>query len=66
MIIAGLYVFFLALFTALGAGIGYVAEQRWPGSGTLIAVGIFMAAIWVAWTVTLRVSERFWPEQPTT
>lgn len=66
MIMAGLYVFFLTVFTGAGAALGYLAEQRWPGSGSLIAVGVFLAAVWLAWTVSLRISEHFWPEQPTT
>jgi hypothetical protein len=65
MIMLGLYVFFLTLFTAIGAAIGYVADQSWPGSGSLIAVAIFLGAAWFAWVVSVRVSERFWPEQPT-
>lgn len=64
MIILGLYVFFLALFTAIGAALGYVAEESWPGSGSLIAVAVFLAATWVSWVISVRVSERFWPEQP--
>lgn len=65
MIIACLYVFFLAAFTAAGALLGYVAEQSWPGSGSLIAVAVFLAAVWFAWVAALRIWERFWPEQPT-
>jgi hypothetical protein len=65
MIIAGLYVFFLVLFTAIGIGIGYFADESWPGSGTLIGTGAFLAAVWIAWVVTIRISEHFWPEQPT-
>jgi uncharacterized membrane protein len=64
MILLGLYVFFLALFTAIGAAIGYVAEDSWPGSGSLIAVAIFLAAAWFAWVVSVRISERLSPEQP--
>ncbi len=64
MILLGLYVFFLALFTAIGAAIGYVAEDSWPGSGSLIAVAIFLAAAWFAWVVAVRVSERLQPERP--
>ena len=65
MIIAGLYVFFLAVFTAVGVGVGYVAEESWDGSGSLIAVAIFLAAVWFAWVAAVRVSERLRPEQPT-
>jgi len=60
----GLYVFFLTLFTAIGAVIGYIADESWPGSGSLIAVAVFLAAVWFAWVVSVRVSERFWPEPP--
>ena len=62
MILMGLYVLFLALFTAIGAALGYVAEEHWPGSGSLVAIAIFLCALWVAWVIAVRVSERFWPE----
>lgn len=61
MILMGLYVLFLALFTAIGTAIGYACERAYPGSGSLVAVAIFLAAAWFAWTVSVRVSERFWP-----
>lgn len=65
MIIAGLYVFFLAAFTVTGVAVGYLAEGMWPGTGTLIAVGVFIAAVWFAWSVSIRIVEHFWPPQPT-
>ena len=64
MILMGLYVLFLTIFTGIAAIVGYLSEQAYPGSGSLVAIGIFLAALWFAWTVSLRVSERFWPEQP--
>ena len=60
----GLYVLFLTIFTGIAALVGYLSEQAYPGSGSLVAIAIFLAALWVAWTVSLRVSERFWPAQP--
>ena len=66
MILLGLYVFFLALFTAMGAAVGYIAEDSWPGSGSLIAVAIFLVAAWCAWVISVRISEQFWPDQPAT
>ena len=64
MILFLLYFAFLALFTMLGALIGYAVDVRSPGSGSLVAIGIFMIALWVAWTVSVRITERFWPDQP--
>lgn len=64
MILMGLYVFFLTIFTGIGVLIGYASEQSYPGSGSLVAVAIFLAALWFAWTVSLRISERYWPAQP--
>ena len=64
MIILGLYLFFLTLFTAIGAAVGYIVDESWPGSGSLIAVAAFLAATWFAWVVSVRISERLSPEQP--
>jgi uncharacterized membrane protein len=64
MILLGLYVLLLTIFTAMGAAVGYVAEGSWPGSGSLIAVAIFLAAAWFAWVISVRISERYWPDQP--
>jgi hypothetical protein len=64
MIMLGLYLFFLTLFTAIGAVIGYITDQTYPGSGSLIAVAVFLAAAWFAWVASVRISERFWPEPP--
>ena len=64
MILMGLYLLFLAIFTGIGALVGYLSEQAYPGSGSLVAIAIFLTALWVAWTVSVRVSERFWPTQP--
>jgi hypothetical protein len=59
-----LYLVVLAILTGLGAAVGYASETRYPGSGSLVAVGIFMVAVWLAWTISVRVSDRFWPEKP--
>ena len=64
MILLGLYVFFLAVFTGVAALLGYLAEASYPGSGSLIGITVFLGALWAAWVASLRVSERFWPQQP--
>ena len=64
MIILGLYLFFLTLFTAIGAAVGYIVDESWPGSGSLIAVAAFLAATWFAWVVSVRIAERYWPQPP--
>jgi hypothetical protein len=66
MILLGFYLLFLTVITIIGCLIGYLVDVSFPGSGTLVGVGIFMAAVWVAWVISVRVTERFWPEQPTT
>jgi hypothetical protein len=63
MILFLLYFAFLTLFTLIGALIGYLVDGRYPGSGSLVGIGIFMIALWVAWTVSVRITERFWPDQ---
>jgi len=65
MAMLGLYVVFVALCGVLSAAIGYLTEQNFPGSGSLVTVVIFSAALWPAWIIAVRVTERFWPEQPT-
>ena len=62
MMLMGVYVLFLAIFTAIGAALGYVAEASYPGSGSLLGIAVFLAALWAAWVAALRVSERLWPE----
>jgi hypothetical protein len=66
MILLGFYLLFLTVITVIGCLIGYLVDASFPGSGTLVGVGIFMAAVWVAWVLSVRVTERYWPEQPTT
>lgn len=64
MILMGLYLLFLTIFTGIAALVGYLSEQAYPGSGSLVAVAIFLTAVWLAWSVSVRVAERYWPEQP--
>ena len=66
MAMLGLYAVLVALCGVLAAAIGYLTEQNVPGSGSLVTVVIFSVALWPAWIVAVRVTERFWPEQPTT
>ena len=65
MMIFVLYFVFLTVFTVLGGVVGYVTDQSYPGSGSLVTVAIFMIALWAAWSISVRLTERFWPEQPT-
>jgi hypothetical protein len=30
-----------------------------------VTVAIFMIALWAAWSISVRLTERFWPERPT-
>ena len=60
----GLYVVFVALCGFLSVAIGFLAENSFPDSGSLVTVIVFSVALWPAWIVAVRVSERFWPEQP--
>jgi hypothetical protein len=29
-----------------------------------VTVAVFMIALWGAWTLSVRIAERFWPEPP--
>ena len=64
MILFLLYFAFLTAFSVLGGLVGYVADARYPGSGSLVTVAIFMIALWGAWTLSVRITERYWPDQP--
>ncbi len=64
MILMGLYAIFLTIFTGIGVLIGYASERAYPGSGSLVAVALFLIALWFAWTVSLRISDHYWPPQP--
>ena len=64
MILFVLYFAFLTAFSVLGGLIGYAADARYPGSGSLVTVAIFMIALWGAWTLSVRIAERYWPDQP--
>ena len=58
------YFVFLAAFTIGGTAIGYLVEPRYPGSGTLVTIVIFLIALWAAWAISVRLTEHFWPEPP--
>ena len=60
----GLYVVFVAVCGVLSAAIGYLTEQSLPDSGSLVTVVVFSLSLWPAWVIAVRLSERFWPEQP--
>jgi hypothetical protein len=64
MILFVLYFAFLTAFSVLGGLVGYVADGRYPGSGSLVTVAIFMIALWGAWIISVRITERYWPEPP--
>ena len=64
MILFVLYFAFLTAFSVLGGLVGYVVDDRYPGTGSLVTVAIFMIALWGAWTLSVRIAERFWPEPP--
>ena len=65
MMIFVLYFLFLTVFTLLGGLVGYIADQSYPGGGSLVTVAIFMIALWAAWSISVRLTECFWPERPT-
>jgi hypothetical protein len=65
MILFLLYFVFLTAFSVLGGLVGYVVDGRYPGSGSMVTVAIFMIALWGAWTLSVRITERYWPERPT-
>jgi uncharacterized membrane protein (DUF4010 family) len=65
MILFLLYFVFLTIFSVLGGLVGYAADARYPGSGSMVTVAIFMIALWGAWTISVRLTERYWPDRPT-
>jgi hypothetical protein len=64
MILFLLYFLFLTAFSVLGALVGYVVEGNYPGSGSLVTIAILLIALWGAWTLSVRIAERYWPEPP--
>jgi len=62
MLILVLYVIILGIFAVAGTVIGYVANGFYPGSGSFVAVAIFLVACWLAWTVSVWITDRFWPD----
>jgi uncharacterized membrane protein (DUF4010 family) len=65
MILFLLYFVFLTIFSVLGGLVGYAADARYPGSGSMVTVAIFMIALWGAWIISVRLTERYWPDRPT-
>jgi len=65
MILFLLYFVFLTIFSVLGGLVGYAADARYPGSGSMVTVAIFMIALWDAWIISVRLTERYWPDRPT-
>jgi uncharacterized membrane protein YfcA len=64
MILFGFYFLFLTVFTVAGALVGYLVDARYPGSGSMVTVAVFMIALWGAWVLSVRITDRFWPEPP--
>ena len=52
------------LHLVLGGLVGYVVDGRYPGPGSLVTVAVFMIALWGAWILSVRITERYWPEPP--
>jgi len=65
MVLLAFYFLFLTFFSVIGGLIGYLVEAYYPGSGNMVMVTIFMIALWGAWVLSVRITDRFWPEQPT-
>jgi hypothetical protein len=62
MLILVLYTIILVLFSVVGTVIGYVANDFYPGSGSFVAVAVFLVACWLAWSVSVAIMDRFWPD----
>lgn len=63
MLILVLYTIILVVFSFVGTVIGYVANDFYPGSGSFVAVTIFLVACWLAWNVSVVIMDRFWPDR---
>jgi hypothetical protein len=64
MILFIVYFVLLTVFSVLGGLVGYMVDGRYPGSGSMVTVAVFMIALWGAWTLSVRITDRFWPEPP--
>jgi hypothetical protein len=64
MLLFGFYFLFLTIMSVIGFFIGLAAEQSYPGSGNIVTVAVFMIALWAAWTLSVRIVDRYWPDQP--
>jgi hypothetical protein len=66
MLLIGLYLLLLTVFSVLGWFVGGFVEQYYAGAGTFVVTAIFMVALWLAWVLAVKISERYQPEQPKT
>ena len=64
MLLLGLYLLFLIIFSVLGWIVGGFVEQYYAGSGSIVVVAVFMVALWLGWVLAVKISERYQPEQP--
>lgn len=64
MMLFVIYFVLLTIFSVLGGAVGYAVEPFYPGTGSLVTVAIFMIALWAAWTLSVRICDRYFPEQP--
>ena len=60
----GLYAVFIAICGVLSAAIGYLTEASFPDMGSIVTVVVFSVSLWPAWIIAVRLTDRFWPEQP--
>ena len=63
MLLFVFYFVFLTIMSVIGFFLGLAAEQSYPGSGNLITVGVFMVALWAAWSLSVRIIDRYWPDK---
>lgn len=61
--IFALFAVFVVVSGVLSAGIGYLTNAIYPGIGDIVMVGAFTGLLWPAWSLALRITERFWPEK---
>ena len=64
MVLFVCYFVLLTVFSVLGGLLGYMVDGRYPGSGSMVTVAVFMIALWGAWMLSVRITDRFWPEPP--
>jgi len=64
MLLLGFYTLFLTVLSVLGYFVGLAANTMLPGWGSIVTVMMFMLALWFGWLLAVKVTERYWPEQP--